>query len=131
VELAAAAATDAAKRLNAGESWDAVAKSLGVTAPAPKFISRSDQDVPLEIRTTAFKAPKPAQKSIYENLSLANGDAGVLAFSALREDPNAAIEKDTDIRRQFAAQIASSEAQSYAAAARADAKVTLNPKAID
>jgi peptidyl-prolyl cis-trans isomerase D len=131
VELAAAAATDAAKRLNAGESWDAVAKSLSVTAPAPKFISRSDQDVPLEIRTTAFKAPKPAQKSIYANLSLANGDAGVLAFSALREDPNAAIEKDTDIRRQFAAQIASSEAQSYAAAARADAKVTLNPKAID
>src|SRR5882757_201067 len=131
VELASAAAADAAKRLNAGESWDAVAKSLSVTAPAPKFISRSDQDVPLEIRTTAFKAPKPAQKSIYENLSLANGDAGVLAFSALREDPNAAIEKDTDIRRQFAAQIASSEAQSYAAAARADAKVTLNPKAID
>jgi len=131
VELAAAAATDAAKRLNAGESWDAVAKSLSVTAPAPKFISRSDQDVPLEIRTAAFKAPKPAQKSIYENLSLANGDAGVLAFSALREDPNAAIEKDTDIRRQFAAQIASSEAQSYAVAARADAKVTLNPKAMD
>jgi peptidyl-prolyl cis-trans isomerase D len=131
VELAAAAATDAAKRLNAGESWDAVAKSLSVTAPAPKFISRSDQDVPLEIRTTAFSAPKPAQKSIYENVSLANGDAGVLAFSAVREDPNAAIVKDTDVRRQFAAQIASSEAQSYAAAARADAKVTLNPKAID
>jgi peptidyl-prolyl cis-trans isomerase D len=47
LELAAAAATDAAKRLNAGESWDAVAKGLSVTAPAPKFISRSDQDVPL------------------------------------------------------------------------------------
>jgi peptidyl-prolyl cis-trans isomerase D len=131
VELAAAAATDAAKRLNAGESWDAVAKSLGITGAAPKFISRSDQDVPLEIRTTAFRAPKPAQKSIYENLSFANGDAGVLAFTAVREDPNAAIVKDTDIRRQFASQIASSEAQSYAAAARADAKVTLNPKAID
>jgi peptidyl-prolyl cis-trans isomerase D len=131
VELAAAAAADAAKRLNAGESWDAVAKSLGITGPAPKFISRSDQDVPMEIRTTAFRAPKPAQKSIYENLSLANGDAAVLAFSAVREDPNAVIAKDEDIRRQFAAQIASSEAQSYAAAARADAKVTLNPKAID
>jgi peptidyl-prolyl cis-trans isomerase D len=131
VELAAAAAADAAKRLNAGESWDAVAKSLGLTGQPPKFIARSDQDVPMEIRTTAFRAPKPAQKSIYENLSLANGDAAVLAFSAVREDPNAAIVKDADIRRQFAAQIASSEAQSYAAAARADAKVTLNPKAID
>jgi peptidyl-prolyl cis-trans isomerase D len=131
VELAAAAAADAAKRLNAGESWDAVAKSLGLTGQAPKFIARSDQEVPLEIRTTAFRAPKPAQKSIYENLSLANGDAAVLAFSAVREDPNTAIVKDEDIRRQFATQIASSEAQSYAAAARADAKVTLNPKAID
>jgi peptidyl-prolyl cis-trans isomerase D len=131
VELAAAAAVDAAKHLNAGESWDAVAKSLGITVAAPKFIARSDQDVPMEVRTAAFRAPKPAQKSIYENLSLANGDAAVLAFSAVREDPNAAIVKDVDIRRQFASQVASSEAQSYAAAARADAKVTLNPKAID
>jgi peptidyl-prolyl cis-trans isomerase D len=131
VELAAAAAVDAAKRLSAGESWDAVAKSLGVTGAAPKFIARSDQDVPMEVRSAAFRAPKPAQKSIYENLSLANGDAAVLAFSAVREDPNAAIVKDADIRRQFASQMASSEAQSYAAAARADAKVTLNPKAID
>ena len=31
VELAAAAAADAVKRLNGGESWDAVAKSLGAT----------------------------------------------------------------------------------------------------
>jgi peptidyl-prolyl cis-trans isomerase D len=131
VELAAAAAADAAKRLNAGESWEAVAKSLGVSAQAPKFIARSDQDVPIEIRTTAFRAPKPAQKSIYENVSLAGGDAAVLAFSAVREDPDPAKSKDADIRQQYAAQIASSEAQSYAAAARADAKVTLNPKAMD
>jgi peptidyl-prolyl cis-trans isomerase D len=131
VELAAAAAADASKRLNAGESWDAVAKSLGVAVQAPKFIARSDQDVPMEIRTTAFRAPKPAQKPIYENLSLGGGDAAVLALSAVREDPEAAKSKDADTRRQYAAEIASSEAQSYAAGARADAKVTLNPKAID
>ena len=131
VELAAAAAADAVKRLNAGESWDAVAKSLGATVQAPKFVSRSDQDVPMEVRANAFRAPKPAQKSIYQNVGLPGGDAAVLAFSAVREDPNAAGIKDTDMRRQFAAQIASGEAQSYAAGARADAKVTLNPKAID
>jgi peptidyl-prolyl cis-trans isomerase D len=131
VELAAAAAADASKRLKAGESWDSVAKSLGVGVQAPKFIARSDQDVPMEIRTTAFRAPKPAQKPIYENLSLAGGDAAVLALSAVREDPDAAKSKDTDMRQQYAQQIASSEAQSYAAGARADAKVTLNPKAID
>src|SRR5271165_5936916 len=70
VELAAAAAADAVKRLNAGESWDAVIKSLGVAAAAPKFIARSDQDVPMEIRNEAFRAPKPAQKPIYENVRL-------------------------------------------------------------
>jgi hypothetical protein len=64
-------------------------------------------------------------------MRLPDGDAAVLALSAVREDPNAAAIKDNDMRRQYAAQIASSEAQSYAAGARADAKVTLNPKAID
>src|SRR5450631_4001071 len=114
VELASAAASDAAKRLNAGENWDAVAKSLGAAVSPPKFISRSDQAVPMEVRVSGFRAPKPAQKPIYENLSLAGGDAAVLAFSAVREDPNAAALKDADIRRQYASQIASSEAQSYA-----------------
>jgi peptidyl-prolyl cis-trans isomerase D len=131
VELASAAAADALKRLNAGESWDAVAKSLGATLQAPKFIARSDQAVPMEVRISAFKAPKPAQKPLYQSLSLGDGDAAVLAFSAVREDPNAATVPDADLRMQYAAQIASFEAQSYAAAARADAKITLNPKAID
>jgi peptidyl-prolyl cis-trans isomerase D len=131
VELASAAAADAVKRLNAGESWDAVAKSLGAAVQPPKFVSRADQEVPMEIRANAFKAPKPAQKPLYQNVSLPDGDAAVLALSAVREDPNAAAIKDTDMRRQFAAQIASGEAQSYAAGARADAKVTMNPKAID
>jgi hypothetical protein len=35
------------------------------------------------------------------------------------------------MRRQYAAQVASVEAQSYAAGARADSKVLLNLKAID
>jgi peptidyl-prolyl cis-trans isomerase D len=131
VELAAAAAADAVKRLNAGESWDAVAKSLSVTPPAPKFIARSDQDVPVEIRVSAFKAPKPAQKSIYEDVSLAGGDAAVLSLSAVRADPKAAAIEDAVMRQQYAAQVASGEAQSYAAGARAGAKVTLNLKAID
>src|SRR5579863_166783 len=131
VELAAAAASDAVKRLNAGESWDAVIKSLGAAVQAPKFISRSDAEVPQEIRIEAFKAPKPAPKPIYENVHLPNGDAAVFAFSAVREDPNSATLKEDDMRRQYAARIASGEAQSYAAAARVDATVTLNPQAID
>jgi peptidyl-prolyl cis-trans isomerase D len=135
VELAAAAAADAVKRLQAGESWDAVAKSLGaaVSTPpaAPKFVARSDQAVPMEVRTTAFREPKPQGKPIYSDARLANGDAAVIALSAVREEPGDPKVEDMGLRRQLAAQIASSEAQGYAAGARADAKVILNPKAIE
>src|SRR5271165_2690538 len=40
-ELAASAAADGAKRLAAGESWEAVAKSLGAKLEAPHFVGRS------------------------------------------------------------------------------------------
>jgi len=132
VELAAAAAADAAKRLNAGEPWDAVVKSLGQTAPAPKFISRgADQDVPGEIRAAVFTAAKPAQKPTYDSVALSNGDSAVYDFSAVREDPADNGIKEADLRRQVAYRLAQGEAQSYAAAARADASVALNPQAIE
>jgi peptidyl-prolyl cis-trans isomerase D len=131
VELANLAAADAVKKLNAGESWDVVAKGLGGSQQSAKFVARADQTVPLEIRQAAFNAPKPAQKPIYANVGLAQGDASVFALSAVREDPSDANVKEADLRRQYAARMASDEAQAYTAAVRADAKVTLNPQAID
>jgi hypothetical protein len=131
-ELAAAAAADAVKRLSAGEAWEAVAKSLGSAAQPAKFVARTDQGVPLEIRREAFQAPKPAAKPIYQNLRLGDGDAAVMAVTAVREDPNGdPREQEVQLRRQFAQAAASGEAQSYAAAARADAKVILNAQALD
>jgi hypothetical protein len=130
-ELAAAAAADAVKRLTAGESWDAVAKSLNAAVSPPKFIARAEPGVPMEIRATVFGEPKPQGKPIYTDARLANGDATVVALSAVREEPTDPQQPDNDLRRQVAAEIASSEAQSYAAGARADAKVILNPQAIE
>jgi peptidyl-prolyl cis-trans isomerase D len=130
-ELAAAAAEDAVKRLTAGEPWDAVAKSAGAPVLPAKFVARTDQEVPVEIRTTAFGEPKPAGKPIYSDARLANGDAVVIALSAVREAPGDPNVEEAGTRRQFAAEIASTEAQSYAAGARAAAKVTLNPQAIE
>ena len=131
VELANLAAADAVKKLNAGESWDSVVKGLGGTLQAAKFVSRSDQTVPMEIRQEAFKAPKPGAKPVYANVGIAPGDAAVVALTAVREDPSDATLKDADLRRQYAARMASDEAQAYTAAVRADAKVSLNPQAID
>ncbi len=131
-ELAAAAAAEAVKRLTAGESWDAVAKSLGAAPQPAKFVGRSDQSVPLDIRRAAFEAPNPKTKPVYEKLALADGDAAVVTVTALREDPTGdpkALEQQ--LRSQYAQQSAAGEAQSYAAAARADAKVILNPQALD
>jgi peptidyl-prolyl cis-trans isomerase D len=131
-ELAAAAAADAAKRLGAGGSWDSVAKSLGAAVQPAKFVARTDQAVPLEIRAAAFEEPKPAGKPIYSNVALANGDAAVLAVSAVREDPSGDPQlKDAQLRGELARSAAAAEAQSYGAAARADAKVLLNPQAIE
>jgi peptidyl-prolyl cis-trans isomerase D len=130
-ELAAAAAADALERLGAGESWEAVAKKLSVATVPAKFVARADQEVPLPIRTTAFAGPKPGAKPLYADAQLANGDAAVIALTALREEPGDPKLEGSGLRRQFAAQIASIEAQSYAAGARADAKVILNPQAIE
>jgi peptidyl-prolyl cis-trans isomerase D len=134
-ELAAAAAADAVKRLDAGEPWDAVAKNLNVAVSPPKFIGRQDASVPIEIRVEVFGQPKPQSKPLYGDARLANGDSSVIALSAVREEPGAAADDQKlevgDLQRQFAAQIASMEAQSYAAGARADAKIILNPQAIE
>jgi peptidyl-prolyl cis-trans isomerase D len=131
-ELAAAAAADAVKRLSAGETLETVAKGLGAALQPAKFIARADQAVPLDIRRQAFDAPKPNPKPVYRNFPLADGDAAVLAVTAVRDDPSVDPKQgEGQLKLQFAQQWASGEAQSYAAAARADAKVTVNPQALD
>ena len=56
----------------------------------------------------------------------------VVMVRAVREEPaDKAKPADTELKTQFAQQAVSSESQGYAAAARADAKVALNPQALD
>jgi peptidyl-prolyl cis-trans isomerase D len=131
-ELAVAAAAQAVKRLDAGDSWDSVAKSLGLASQPPRYVARVDQTIPAEVRQSAFQAPKPDSKPIYHDVPLSDGDAAVYALSAVREDPSGdQQQQDLALRRQYASEVASAEAQSYALAARAGAQVVLNPQAID
>ncbi len=132
VELATAAAQAAIDKLKAGESLEAVAKGLGVTANAPKYIGRSDASVPQEIRERAFAGPKPDKAPVFAEVALKDGDAAVLDVSGARVDPSSdAATEAIALKRQFAAREAALEAQTYAAAARDDAKVVLNPQAIE
>jgi hypothetical protein len=130
-ELAAQAAADAVKRLAGGESWDSVAKSLGLNPEAPKFVSRSDQAAPREVTREAFEEQKPDGKPVYTSVPLMGGDAAVVALSAVREDPGDTKLQDAMFKRQFAQQSSMGESAAYAAAARADAKVSVNLQALD
>jgi|SRR5579883_901240 len=131
-QLAAAAAAEAVKALKGGQDWDSVAHSLGQNPPAPKFVSRSDQAVPVAVRRDAFDAPKPTDKPTYEAVPLDNGDSAVLALTAVREDPDKDnAMQDAQLKRELSQQFAVAEAEGYATAARADAKVQLNPQVLD
>jgi peptidyl-prolyl cis-trans isomerase D len=131
VELAQAAAADAAKRLAEGATWDSVAKPLGAQAQPPQFVGRAEKSVPLEVRRSAFEMPKPSGKPVYRAVALDNGDAAVFGLSAVRVDPSSNPGQQELARRQFTQQFASVESQSYAVAARAAAKVVVNPQAIE
>jgi peptidyl-prolyl cis-trans isomerase D len=130
-ELAQAAAADAVRRLQAGESWDGLAKALGGTVQAARFVGRSDQSVPVELRRAAFEAPKPSPKPVYRALLLDDGNSIAFCISALRADPASTTQRQVMMASQFASQIGSADAQGYADGVRADAKVIVNPKAMD
>jgi peptidyl-prolyl cis-trans isomerase D len=131
IELAQAAAADAVKRLGAGEKWDSLAKALGGAVQPARFVSRSDQAVPIELRRAAFEAPKPAGQSVYRAIALENGDGLVFGVTAVREDPAVDPQRTAMMAGQFAAEIGSGEAKSYAEGARAEAKVIVNPRSMD
>jgi peptidyl-prolyl cis-trans isomerase D len=130
-QLAEAAAATV-KSLEAGADWQAIGKSLGAVPVAPKFYGRADSTAPMEIRMHAFEAPKPSGKPQYFTVQLPPGDVAVVGYSALRLDPApVAAEEKSGIRRQYAESLAAGEAESYAQAARASARIVENPAAFD
>jgi peptidyl-prolyl cis-trans isomerase D len=130
-QLATEAAADGATRLAAGESLEAVAKGLGAPLQAARFVSRGEAAVPAEVRRVAFDLPKPGDKPEFRSVPLGDGDAAVFALSAVRVDPSVDPQQTSMAHREFVQLISSAESDGYARAARADAKVVINPKAIE
>ena len=84
-KLAAQAAADGAiKQLDAGASFDAVVKGLGVTAAPAASYARSDPQLPVQVRQATFAAPRPDGRTVYSAVALDNGGAAVLAISAIK-----------------------------------------------
>jgi peptidyl-prolyl cis-trans isomerase D len=121
--------TDAAKRLSAGESWDAVAKSLGAPLQAPRFVGRAIKAVPIAIRRSPSSCRSPPA-SRNSKRCLDNGRFG--GFRSVRRARGSEYQPAaTGTRTREFAQQAAAESESYSLAARAAAKVLVNPQAIE
>jgi len=132
---ARAAAEGAVKALDGGESFDGVAKSLGATAEAARFIGRGDPSIPAQIRQAVFDLPKPAGgKAVNRVLPLEAGGAALVSVTAVRTgvDPagaNAPLRMTRS--RELAERRAKGEVTAYLDELRREAKVVKNPKAFD
>jgi peptidyl-prolyl cis-trans isomerase D len=87
-EAARAAAEAATRRLEAGDSFEQLAKSIGATAEAARFIGRGDPSIPAQIREFVFSAPRPrAGKPVYRAIALEQGGAAIVAVTQSRAAP--------------------------------------------
>ena len=83
-DAALEAAQAARAKLEAGTSFDDVARELGVPADPARFIGRGDPSVPAQLRETVFAAPKPGDKPVYRAVKLETGGAALVAITKLR-----------------------------------------------
>jgi peptidyl-prolyl cis-trans isomerase D len=133
---AARVAADAAlKRLDGGESLEAVAKGLGVTLEPERFIGRGDPSIPAQIRQAVFEAPKPtAGKPVNRVLPLEAGGAAIVSVSAVRTGV-APVDANLQLRetrvRELTDRRAKETVTAYLDELRREAKVEKNPKVFD
>lgn len=131
-DAALAAAHAAVKRLEAGASFAAVAKRLGVEAAAPRFVGRNDPSVPTAIRNEIFNSPKPeAHRPVYRAFALKSGGAALVAVTQVKSNvlPNPQRMQSTLTRLARAS--GQDAAQDYVDQARLKAKVKKNLQVFD
>ena len=100
---AAAAATAAVKRLEAGETLDAVATSLGVKADAARFVGRADPALGARLREAVFGGlrPQPGKPKFYA-VTPEQGGAAIVVVSASKLDVDRANAQLLQQRSQLA-----------------------------
>jgi peptidyl-prolyl cis-trans isomerase D len=132
-KAALAAADTAAKSLQSGKDFDAVAKELGVTAEAARFVGRQDPSVPAPVREAAFKAPKPAEhQPVYEAVPQADGGAVVLGVMAVRVEAAPTDKQQIgEAEKELASQYSEDDGNAYVEQARKLAKVQKNTALFD
>jgi peptidyl-prolyl cis-trans isomerase D len=130
-QAAKTAADEALKALNAGTSFDGVAKTLGVTAAPAASFGRGDPQLPASVRETAFAAPAPTDsKPVYRVVSTDNGGAAVLAVLAVHPGTGGANPKnDEQLVAQYVKRHREGELNAYIQELERSATIKKNPSA--
>jgi len=134
-EAAKAAAEAAVRRIEAGESLDAVARAAGVTAEPARFVGRTDPAVPAQVVREVFTMPRPqAGRPVLRAIPVDAGGAAIVVLSQTRQAP---AEATGDARQraerviQWAGRSGSGDVIAYVGELRRRADVEKNPKAFE
>jgi peptidyl-prolyl cis-trans isomerase D len=133
-EAARVAADAAAKRIEAGESFDAVAREAGLTVEPARFVGRADPSIPAQLSRVAFTLPRPKGKPQVRALPLETGGAAVLVLSQTRFTPPAESgdpQQRAQRVMQAAARSGSGDVVAYVGELRRRADVKKNAKAFE
>jgi len=132
-QAAMKAADEATAKLDAGASFDTVAKDLGVTAEPAKFVSRGEAAVPAQVLSSVFSAPKPVNgKPVYRAVKLTTGGAAIYALTNIRTKPgDQNVQAENAYRRQAAARLGEQAVMGYIDEMRRTATVKKNVAALD
>lgn len=118
------------KVLGEGGSFDSLAKGLGATPNAARFIDRRDPSVPAEVTAAAFDLARPVSGKPSAKAVVTSVGAVVIVVSQTRVLPPAG---DTAVRAARSQELVGRQAlgtlSSYVEDMREKAKVTKNPQA--
>jgi peptidyl-prolyl cis-trans isomerase D len=125
---AKAAAESALKRLQDGESLEAVAQNLGVTVEPARFVGRGDPSIPADLRSAVFEAPRPSDKPVIEMEALDDGSSAVFVLTRTRvADASANPAMTAQQNAQLLQRVAGGEVQAYIEEVQANADIVKNP----
>lgn len=128
-DAALAAAKAARAQLQAGASFDQVAKSLKVSVEPPKFVGRGDPSVPAEVLSVAFDSAKPVHGPVYDAVTLQNGGAALIAVTQIRSGGQTNKYLEQALEQEQLQRQGDAAALAYIAQLRATSKVRKNPDA--
>jgi hypothetical protein len=125
-----------AEQLASGATtWEQAKTELKAESHGPVWASRSQADLPIEVRNALFAMPKPtagAPQRTYKAVGLGTGDFAVLALSGTRAGTASETGEQRQMRtNQSLRRVASGEVMGYMTELRKRADVDKNPKAFE